>query len=185
MRTRSPSPSSRPVLVDASSGVVYDLADTDGPSLKIDEWAAKGPSSHLAAARAAAGKLRIELNHVTPRRGSTGAARPGRVVEINRGLPAAEEVATLAHEYGHVLLDHLEGRKVVPHDLREGEAEAVAYIVLRSLGVRSKAPEYLLFHGVTPMKLRSAFKLIGDVAHRISGAILGRKKRREAAETTR
>lgn len=185
-RGRRVRPGAPPITILAPTGgrrfvgvVVYDLADTEGPPLAVDDWGLKGSSAHVDAARSAAAKLRIRLSHVAKRRGATGWAKPGRIVEICRGLSAAEEVATLAHEYGHVLLGHLDERQTLRPSTMEGEAEAVAYVVLRSLGSRSKAPAYLLFHGVTASNLRHSFKLIGDAAHRIAGAILGRKKRRE------
>jgi len=60
-RGRSIKTTATPITILAPAGggrrfvgvVVYDLADTEGPPLVVDNWALTGPSHHLSAARAA------------------------------------------------------------------------------------------------------------------------------------
>lgn len=68
-------------------------------------------------------------------------------VELNRAYSATEQLATLAHELGHVYCGHLgtgradrwSDRSEAAHDLDELKAESVARVVFRSLA-RCAAP---------------------------------------------
>ncbi len=72
-------------------------------------------------------------------------------LEINRNHTPAVQFTTLAHELGHLYLGHLgpDSRLKIPErprpdlDLREVEAESVAYIVCKRNGVEPKSQTYL------------------------------------------
>ena len=61
-----------------------------------------------------------------------------RQVLIADDLEPAQQLKTLLHESAHVNLDH-EGRSLVPRDVREVEAESVAYLLGQTIGLDSQA----------------------------------------------
>ena len=75
----------------------------------------------------------------------------GGEIRIKRGLSPAERVSALAHELAHeVLHQGAANRKrplEIPHAVAETEAEAVSYVVLKNLGLPSKAPAYIAWRG--------------------------------------
>jgi len=54
------------------------------------------------------------------------------------GQTPAEEFATLAHETAHALLHQQERRAQTTKSIRETEAEAVAFVVCESIGLKAE-----------------------------------------------
>jgi hypothetical protein len=77
--------------------------------------------------------------------------KPSFLVKINKKHDLPSRFATLAHELGHVYCGHVGKdakdrwplRMDLPYELREMEAEAVAWLVCQRNGVRSRSNEYL------------------------------------------
>ena len=61
-----------------------------------------------------------------------------RQVLIADDLEPAQQLKTLLHEWAHVNLDH-ESRSLLPRDVREVEAESVAYLLGQTIGLDSQA----------------------------------------------
>lgn len=83
------------------------------------------------------------------------------LVRINESLDLAGRFATLAHELGHIYCGHLgahpEGfwpdrSRALSRAQREMEAEAVAYLACKRLGIETRSVEYLRGHA-TPENL--------------------------------
>lgn len=162
---------------------VFDLRDTEGPPLpKLDSYLLTGGAELLPRVEAAAGPLGITVrNRRHPH--AWGRCLPNKVVHLQPGLPRATRMATLLHEYAHALLGHAE---VVPpprlsKEVEECEAEGVAWVVSRALGVESKAPEYLAAWGFDVRTLQASTRRIGTTARAILAAIQGRGPRRRVA----
>jgi len=72
-------------------------------------------------------------------------------VELNRSYSATEQLATLAHELGHVYCGHLgpdrpehwKDRRNLDRDVRELEAESVARVVFSTIGPTVRLPDHL------------------------------------------
>ena len=78
-------------------------------------------------------------------------------VLVNRSYNATEQLATLAHELGHIYCGHLgeqksdvwpgqsfwKDRQVLPRDMQELEAESVARVVFKRLAPDVELPEHL------------------------------------------
>ncbi len=116
---------------------VFAQSDTTGESLpEVRPVLLEGEGAlwdALAAQVAAAG--------FTVSRGGCGSANgctnfAERTVVVAEHLSGRQADKTLAHELGHVLLDH-ETQEVIDRDLAEIEAESVAYIVCNALGIDS------------------------------------------------
>ena len=122
---------------------VFDVSQTEGEPLPALETAAAGAVGGLVPALVAiAGDLDVTVELLSDAAWSHGQSKgvcrwpddeeePPRI-EVNEGLPEADLAVTLVHEYAHALL-HGEGDKA--RGKREVEAEAVAYVVGRYLGL--------------------------------------------------
>lgn len=84
--------------------------------------------------------------------------------ELNRGYSSTEQLATLAHELGHVYCGHLGAdnddqwtdRRHVEPDFRELEAESVARVVFETIAPRVQLPDHLSQFFKTEPKLEGA-----------------------------
>jgi hypothetical protein len=144
---------------------VFDLSDTKPidpkrdliPEIVTNPFPAKGhpPARALRRLIAACLKLGIVVEEQ-----DLGTNRAGQVVRLaeatfsvtlNSKHTDAQRIGTVAHELGHVLCGHLgvvtEGfwpdNSNAPEDVREFEAEAVAYLVTDRLGLDIGSHEYL------------------------------------------
>jgi hypothetical protein len=187
-RGRAVRPDATPIWVLAPGGgrrflgvLVYDVRDTDGPPLVPPRFGLRGAAPRLATLRRAATALGVTVRPLPASlEGLAGRALPGRVVEVSHRVPPAEQAATLAHELAHVLLGHPEqvaffGRSSTS---MEAEAEGAAFIVCGVLGLKSRAPEYLAFQGLSSVALRRAFHSIARAAREILHACQVRPRRR-------
>jgi hypothetical protein len=74
----------------------------------------------------------------------------GGKIALLPGLSKAEEFSTLVHELGHEMLHRAERRTLTTKTVRETEAESVAFIVGRAVGLNtgSASADYIsLYHG--------------------------------------
>jgi hypothetical protein len=70
-------------------------------------------------------------DRIAPAKGSSS----GGTITLLGGMEPAEEFATLVHEIGHEMLHWGERRTLTTKRVRETEAEAVAFVVCRSIGL--------------------------------------------------
>jgi N-terminal domain of anti-restriction factor ArdC len=98
-----------------------------------------------------------------------GASYGGKIVLLP-GQSEAEEFATLVHEVAHELLHRAERRTMTTKTVRETEAEAIAFIVSRAVGLNtgSASADYIsLYHGNAELLTESL-----SVIQQASSAIL-------------
>jgi hypothetical protein len=108
----------------------------------------------------------------------------GGRITLLPGLPAAEEFSTLVHEVAHELLDRGARRLETTKQVRETEAEAVAFVVCESLGLEtgSASADYIqLWHGDAQL-LTASLEIVQRTAAMILGALNPAEKR--TAENT-
>jgi len=104
---------------------------------------------------------------IAPARGVSS----GGKITLLPDLPAAEEFSTLVHEVAHELLHRGDRRLETTKQIRETEAEAVAFAVCESLGLKtgSASVDYIqLWHGDAQLLIASL-----DIVQRTSAVILG------------
>jgi DNA transposition AAA+ family ATPase len=83
----------------------------------------------------------------------------------------AEEFSTLVHEIAHEMLHHGERRTLTTKEVRETEAEAVAFVVCQSVGLETgtASADYIrLWHGDAKLLQESL-----EVVQRTAAIILG------------
>ena len=97
----------------------------------------------------------------------------GGKITLLCGMQPAEEFSTLAHEIGHEMLHRGERRTLTTKQVRETEAEAVAFVVCQAIGLEtgSAAADYIqLWHGDANL-LRESLEAVQQTAAMILGGI--------------
>jgi len=61
----------------------------------------------------------------------------GTTIRILPGQSKPEEFTTLVHELAHLMLKHCERRSEITKTVRETEAEAIAFVVGKSIGLKT------------------------------------------------
>jgi antirestriction protein ArdC len=110
--------------------------------------------------------IAVELTHdIAPASGTAF----GTTIRLLPGQTEAEKLATLVHEYAHLTLGHCERRTTITKTVRETEAEAVAFIVPKAIGLNpnSNASYIQLYHGNAELLMESL-----EVVQQTSAVIL-------------
>ncbi len=188
---RKPKQDARPLLIMRPFGpvdLVYDVQDTEGRPLPesafafpatgavTDQWLTDA-STRLArldihCASVDKGDLQAGYVQVTKRRDSKLLRHVYRLA-LNRNHRAPTRFVTLAHELGHLLLGHLgddpkrqvRDRSAKSQEVKEVEAETVAYLVARRHGVNPRSESYLQAYrgSFADMDVWAVMKAAGEI----------------------
>lgn len=100
-------------------------------------------------------------------------------VGVNDKAEAAEELASLAHELGHLFCHHLYSReewwklRKINENSKEYEAESAAWLVCSRLGIDSRSAEYLYGYKdddqIPPVSFESIFTAVNTIEKMIKG----------------
>ncbi len=111
-----------------------------------------------------------------------GVSQGGRIL-IRSGLDSRNGLFTLLHELVHELEHQGEGQEVKPTEVREFEAESVAYVAAATLGLEHPtARDYLLSYRGSAEQLRSSLGTVQRLVRQVL-AIVG--EREPSAEPAR
>jgi hypothetical protein len=97
----------------------------------------------------------------------------GTTIRILPGQTLGEEFSTLVHELAHLMLKHCERRTETTKTVRETEAEAIAFVVGKSIGLKTStaSADYIsLYHGNAALLMES-LELVQQTAAVILAAI--------------
>lgn len=99
----------------------------------------------------------------------------GGVVQVVNSLPPPQKFSTLVHELAHELLHRGDRREITTKTVRETEAESVAYVVCRSVGLdcSTRASDYIQIWNGDAKVLMQSLELIRDVATNILAELEG------------
>jgi len=116
---------------------VFDVSQTEGDDMPEFAQVAGDPGENIAAVEALIHSWGIELLHEQIAGGADGVAKQ-RTIVIDPNLAPAARLLTLVHEAAHTKLHFdAERRKETTKTIRETEAEAVAHVVCRALGLET------------------------------------------------
>ena len=128
---------------------VFDVSQTDGKPLPEFAEVKGDPAHYLPLLKECVRAEGITLDYKEDIGEALGRSYGGRI-EIKSGMSAAREFTTLVHEFAHELLHPKTERLEIPKTVKETEAEAVAYVVSRSIRLETgtASSDYIqLYHG--------------------------------------
>ncbi|MEG9437430.1 DUF1738 domain-containing protein [Edaphobacter sp. HDX4] len=137
-----------PVLVGFRNAYVFDVEQTDGPDLPQIEHVQGDAGENYDRILTFIEKQGIELVFTEKIAPALGVSYGGRTA-ILPGQSKAETFATLVHELAHELLMHSSRRTTTTKTGRETEAEAIAFVVGKAIGLQTgnaSASHIALYH---------------------------------------
>jgi hypothetical protein len=160
------------VLLGFRNAYVFDVSQTDGVDLPIMREVSGDPGENIDRLAAFLKDRGIQLVYNPNIAPALGMSYGGRIA-ILPGQSKAETFATLVHETAHELLHKSERRTVTTKTVRETEAEAVAFVVGKAVGLvtGSASADYIqLYHGNASL-LAESLEVIQQTASVILAAL--------------
>lgn len=161
-----------PQLVGFRAVYVFDISQTEGkelPTLTEVQGDVSGYRERLFGFVKSQG---VELNYSERIAPAKGLSHGGKITLLS-GMQPAEEFSTLVHEIGHEMLHRGDRRTLTTKKVRETEAEAVAFVVCKAVGLQTgtASADYIqLWHGDANL-LRESLEAVQRTAAIILGAI--------------
>jgi antirestriction protein ArdC len=151
---------------------VFDISQTEGDELPELARIQGEPGELLPSLEWVIRSSGIELSDEQLPLGVKGESRKGAIA-VAEGLPAAERFAILAHELAHEWMHDAEHRQQLSRTVRETEAEAVAYVVCRSLGLdcSTRSSDYIQMYRGNAETLLESLERVQKTAARITEAL--------------
>jgi len=161
-----------PALVGFRPVYVWDISQTEGKELPALREFSGEAGTHLAQLVQFVIGRGIKFGYsdkIAPARGVS----KGGSIELLPDMTEAEQFATLVHEVAHELLHKSERRSLITKTVRETEAEAVAFVVSKAIGLEtgSASADYIqLYHGDAKL-LAESLEIVQKTAAVILGAL--------------
>src|SRR5438128_9939992 len=159
-------------LIGFRAVYVFDISQTEGkelPTLTEVQGDVSGYRERLFEFVLSQG---VELSYSERIAPAKGLSHGGKITLLARMQPA-EEFSTLVHEIAHEMLHRGDRRTLTTKQVRETEAEAVAFVVCQSVGLENgtASQDYIqLWHGDANL-LRESLEAVQRTAAVILGAI--------------
>jgi N-terminal domain of anti-restriction factor ArdC len=160
------------VLLGFRNAYVFDVSQTDGVELPEMREISGDPGENLERLASFVRSRGITLGYNPNIAPALGMSYGGRIV-LAPGQSKAEEFSTLVHEAAHELLHKAERRTATTKTVRETEAEAVAFVVGKAVGLvtGSASADYIqLYHGNASL-LAESLEVIQQTASIILSAL--------------
>jgi hypothetical protein len=108
----------------------------------------------------------------------------GKRITLLTGMQPAEEFSTLVHELAHEMLHRSERRTLTTKQVRETEAEAVAFVICQSLGLEtgSASADYIQLWNGDSKLLQESLEVVQRTAAVILGGIAPKPQETEQAQ---
>ena len=147
----------RPSLLGFRRVYVWDESQTEGAPLPELDKVTGEAGLYLDRLREYVNAQGITLEYTESIAPALGAAF-GTTIRLLPGQTDAETFTTLVHELSHLILKHTERRTATTKTVRETEAEAIAFVVGKAIGLTtaSASASYIqLYHGNAALLIES------------------------------
>src|SRR6185312_321999 len=144
---------------------VFDVDQTEGkelPSLTDVRGDVTGFKERLIEYVGAQGIKLSYSEKIAPAKGLSS----GKRITLLTGMQPAEEFSTLVHEMAHEMLHRSERRTLTNKEVRETEAEAVAFVVCQSIGLETgtASEDYIRLWNGSAKLLQKSLKVVQRTA---------------------
>jgi len=160
------------VLLGFRNAYVFDISQTDGVDLPALNEVTGDPGENIDRLAAFLKSKGIQLVYSEKIAPALGMSYGGRIA-ILPGQSKAEEFSTLVHEAAHEMMHKAERRTATTKTVRETEAEAVAFVVGKAIGLvtGSASADYInLYHGNASL-LAESLEVVQQTANVILAAL--------------
>jgi hypothetical protein len=160
------------ILLGFRNTFVWDISQTDGIDLPSLPQVTGDPGENTVRLTAFLNSKGIAVSYSENISPALGMSYGGRIVLLP-GQSKAETFATLVHEAGHELLRHSERRTVTTKTVRETEAEAVAFVVGRAIGLVNEdaSASYIQLYNGNASLLAESLEVVQQTASIILAAL--------------
>jgi antirestriction protein ArdC len=144
---------------------IFDVSQTEGKELPEFATMKGDPGENLARLEDIVRARGIDLAYEEQLGGALGKSEGGKITLLS-SLSKVEAFTTLAHELAHELLHRGDRRQETTKVVRETEAEAVAYVVAKSIGLdpSTQSSDYIQLYSGDEQLLLQSLELIRKVA---------------------
>ena len=152
---------------------VFDVEQTEGKELPQFAKTTGDPKEFADKLKALVAKQGISLEYDKSIAPAYGVSY-GEKIRIIPGMQPAEEFSVLVHELAHEMLHHNKDGSRLPKVFEETQAEAVAYVVSRGVGLQtnSAAADYISLYNGDKKTLAQSLSAIQETSSRILDELL-------------
>jgi len=157
---------------------VFDISQTEGKPLPEFAQTTGDPKEYGERLKALVARQGINLTYdrsIAPAQGISA----GGTIRLVPGLAPAEEFSVLTHEMAHEMLHHRADAAPIPTVVRETQAEAVAFVVCRGVGLEtnSAAADYIALYNGDKKTLAESLSVIQEASSKILDDLLPDRER--------
>jgi antirestriction protein ArdC len=147
---------------------VFDISQTAGKDLPAFAEVHGNPGEHLNRLHTALADSGIELRYSNQLGSALGLSRGG-CIEVKQGLAEAEEFSVLVHEWAHEILHHQKGVEHRSKTVLETEAEAVSFVVCKTVGLdtNTASSDYIQLYDGKKETLMESLERVREASERI------------------
>jgi len=162
---------------------VFDAEQTHGKPLPEFAKTTGDPREFTDKLRAFVAKQGISVEYDKSIAPAMGVSSGGKI-RLVPGMQPAEEFSVLAHELAHEMLHHRKDETRLPKVVVETQAEAVAYVVCRGVGLEtnSAAADYIALYNGDKKTLAESLSVIQETSSRILDQLLPEQRLAPAHE---
>lgn len=147
---------------------VFDVTQTSGRPLPEFAKTTGDPSAYLDKLKALVAKQGIAVEYDPKIAPAQGVSSGGRI-RLMPDMPPAEEFSVLSHELAHEMMHHDNAAAQLPEVVRETQAEAVAFVVCRGVGLETNnaAADYIALYNGDKATLAKSLSAIQETSAKI------------------
>jgi hypothetical protein len=160
------------VLLGFRNAYVFDISQTNGADLPAMHEVGGDPGDNIDHIAAFLEDRGIQLVYSDDLQGALGKSYGGRIAILN-GQSQAAQFSTLVHETAHELLHKAERRTATTKTVRELEAESVAFVVGKAVGLvtGTASADYIQLYQGNASLLAESLEVIQQTANLILAAL--------------
>jgi antirestriction protein ArdC len=171
-------------LAGFRTAYVFDVSQTEGKPLPQFAQTTGDPKDYSEKLKALVARRGIDLKYDPTIAPAQGGSTGGRI-RLLPGLSPAEEFSVLTHELAHEMLHH-DGNATRPKLVTETQAEAVAFVVSRGIGLETNNAhsDYIALYQGHKETLAASLSVIQEASAKILDELTSERRQSEGSGRT-